>query len=72
MSFDEWLDADALLEHGAQHRWRESDVSTLEVVEVCHLGLATGRVVAVDPAYSDSFNDPEPVVAHLWRFGGGA
>ncbi|GAB3941490.1 DUF4241 domain-containing protein [Kribbella albertanoniae] len=65
MSFDEWLDAEELLEQGAQHRWPERDVSTLEVVEVCHLDLATGRVVAVDPAYFHSFEDARPVVAEV-------
>lgn len=65
MAFDEWLDAEALLQQGAQHRWREQDVSTLEVVEVCHLDLATGRVVAVDPAYFGSFDDARPVVAEV-------
>jgi hypothetical protein len=63
MGFDEWLDADALLEQGAQHRWRERSLSTLEVVEVCRLNLATGRVVAVDPAYPHNFDDAVPVVA---------
>jgi hypothetical protein len=65
MAFDEWLDAEALLEQGARHRWRERDVSTLEVVEVCHLDLATGRVVAVDPAYPHHFDDARPVVAEV-------
>ena len=65
MGFDEWLDAEALLEQGAQHRWRKGDVSTLEVVEVCRLDLATGRVVAVDPAYFDSFGEARPVVAEV-------
>jgi hypothetical protein len=65
MAFDEWLDAEALLEQGAQHRWRERDVSTLEVVEACHLDLATGRVVAVDPAYPHHFDDASPVVAEV-------
>lgn len=65
MGFDEWLDAEALLEQGAQHRWPDGDVSTLEVVEVCNLDLATGRVVAVDPAYVDSFDDTRPVVAQV-------
>jgi len=65
MSFDDWLDAEALLEQGAQHRWPKSDISTLEVVEACHLDLATGRVVAVDPAYFGSFADARPVVAEV-------
>jgi hypothetical protein len=66
MGFDEWLDAEALLEQGAQHRWPEGDdVSTLEVVEVCHLDLATGQVVAVDPAYLGSFDEAWPVVAQV-------
>jgi hypothetical protein len=65
MGIDEWLAAEALLEQGAQHRWREGDVSTLEVVEVCHLDLATGQVVAVDPAYFGSFDEAWPVVAQV-------
>jgi Protein of unknown function (DUF4241) len=65
MGFDEWLDAEAVLEHGTQHRWPDGDVSTLEVVEVCHLDLATGRVVAVDPAYVGSFDEARPVVAQV-------
>jgi hypothetical protein len=65
MGFDEWLDAEALFEQGAQHRWREGDVSTLGVVEVCHLELATGQVVAVDPAYFGSFDEAWPVVAQV-------
>ncbi|GAA1602781.1 DUF4241 domain-containing protein [Kribbella karoonensis] len=65
MGFDDWLAAEALLEQGAQHRWPEGDVSTLEVVEVCHLNLATGRVVAVDPAYFGSFDEAWPVVAQV-------
>ncbi|TCC56500.1 DUF4241 domain-containing protein [Kribbella pittospori] len=65
MGFDEWLNAGALLEHGAQHRWPDRDVSTLEVVEVCQLDLATGQVVAVDPAYPHHFDDATPVVAEV-------
>lgn len=65
MGFDDWLAADALLEQGAQHRWPEGDVCTLEVVEVCHLDLATGQVVAVDPAYFGSFDEAWPVVAQV-------
>ncbi len=33
MAWDDWVDAAALVEHGARHRWDDDATSTLEVVE---------------------------------------
>lgn len=65
MGWDDWLDAGALLEHGARHRWDDGATSTLEVIDACRVDFPSGRIVAVDPAYINSFDESRPVVAEV-------